>query len=211
LIGQYHRDITKPNQPNQKEFKPMTREQILTEARNALILAIEDLKKGDLNMHAILLLPSGKHQVLELYGDAANDPKKRDVFTDQVRKAVRQNKAEAVLYISDTWMGMPIGERAGETILRENLNTDQAAARGLLIRTEAVICSVEAKDGFAVQLTQCYNRLPSDQRSIQLTKRLDIPVDQAKERRGRLFGFYFDPEPLDRTSPLDYVADVRKQ
>ena len=109
----------------------MTKEQLKRYADMTLELAAAELREtGSIEMFAILVLPDGSLSVVQLPGAQANSNRAKDAFATFVRKAIREQRAEAVVLVADSWLAAARDEEAGRKITRLNLNTAQAEAPG---------------------------------------------------------------------------------
>ena len=113
-------------------------------------------------------------------------------FLAYLRRRIEETRPQAAVVVSLIWLAKPQSAEAAQEISSLRLNTRQAEERGLAIRSEAFLVSLETRDGFAYRIVQGFERRP-----FAL-----LPRAEAGEATGRLFGLFDRPAPTPQSEAV---------
>jgi len=115
-----------------------------------------------------------------------NDADLKGDLAKKVRNVVRRMMAHTIYHFSDAWTSaIQDGRNRPELIRKINeVGIDRASKMGLIVKREALICSISTRRGENAMLTWFYRRGPEDEITMEERRVIE---GQAKGRFSALF------------------------
>jgi len=179
----------------------MTIEELKDLAGGVMEFALNYLRENESLDAMFQLVTRDGIDVIQIEGPLINSATAKKEISDRIRERIRSGDVQAVIFVSDTFYAETTVENQ-RIINRERLNVEQAHARGLCDKQEAILVTLETPI-YQSLTRQIYQRFG---KRIKPGKLLldDSTMPSFGGATGRMFNFFdknakgtMDDKPLD--------------